>query len=84
MQPLLACMLAALGLMTVFSAHADWGRQVLWVVLGACAYAAAASFDYRRLRSLAIGMYAGMILILPASIRERSRRSVVNFVSRST
>jgi rod shape determining protein RodA len=59
-------MLAALGLMTVFSAHADWERQALWVILGAGAYAAAASFDYRRLRSLALGMYAGMILILLA------------------
>jgi rod shape determining protein RodA len=59
-------MLAALGLMTVFSAHAEWGRQVLWVVIGASAYAAASSFDYRRLRSLAFGLYAGMILILLA------------------
>jgi len=59
-------MLAVLGLMTVFSAHADWGRQVLWVILGAAAYVAAASFDYRRLRSLALGLYAGMILILLA------------------
>jgi rod shape determining protein RodA len=59
-------MLAVLGLMTVFSAHADWGRQVLWVILGAAAYAAAASFDYRRLRSLALGLYAGMLLILLA------------------
>ncbi|HLQ15245.1 MAG TPA: rod shape-determining protein RodA [Candidatus Eisenbacteria bacterium] len=65
-QPLLAGMLAVLGLMTVFSAHADWGRQVLWVILGAAAYVAAASFDYRRLRSLAPGLYAGMILILVA------------------
>jgi rod shape determining protein RodA len=66
LQPLLTGMLAALGLMTVFSAHADWGRQVLWVILGAGAYAAAASFDYRRLRPLALGLYAGMILILLA------------------
>ena len=65
-QPLLAGMLAVLGLMTVFSAHADWGRQVLWVILGAAAYSAASSFDYRRLRSLALGLYAGMILILLA------------------
>lgn len=66
LQPLLAAMLAALGLMTVFSAHADWGRQVLWVILGAGAYIAAASFDYRRWRSLALGLYAGMILTLVA------------------
>ena len=66
LQPLLVGMLAALGLMTVFSAHADWGRQVVWVVLGACAYAAASAFDYRRLRTIALGLYAGMILMLLA------------------
>jgi len=66
LQPLLACMLAALGLMTVFSAHADWGRQVTWVAFGACAYAAASAFDYRRLRALALGLYAGTILMLLA------------------
>jgi rod shape determining protein RodA len=66
LQPLLVGMLAALGLMTVFSAHADWGRQVVWVVLGACAYAAASAFDYRHLRTMALGVYAGMILMLLA------------------
>src|ERR1700674_3729982 len=66
LHPLLVGMLAVLGLMTVFSAHADWGRQVLWVVLGTCAYAAASAFDYRRLRALALGLYAGMILMLLA------------------
>lgn len=66
LQPLLVGMLAALGLMTVFSAHADWGRQILWVGLGACAYAAASAFDYRRLKNLALGLYAGMILMLLA------------------
>jgi rod shape determining protein RodA len=66
LQPLLVCMLAVLGLMTVFSAHADWVRQVLWVVLGVCAYVAASAFDYRRLRTLALGLYAGMILMLLA------------------
>ena len=66
LQPLLVCMLAVLGLMTVFSAHADWGRQVLWVALGVCAYVAASAFDYRRLRALALGLYAGMILMLLA------------------
>lgn len=65
-QPLLAAGLAAAGLMTVFSAQADWGRQILWVCLGAAAYAAAAAFDYRRLKPVAIGMYAGMILLLLA------------------
>src|SRR5260370_4923038 len=59
-------MLALLGLMTVYSAQADWGRQLLWLLLGACAYAAASSFDYRSLRAVAPGLYAGMILILLA------------------
>src|SRR5260370_6810356 len=59
-------MLALLGLMTIYSAQADWGRQLLWLLLGACAYAAASSFDYRRLRAVAPGLYAGMILILLA------------------
>jgi rod shape determining protein RodA len=66
LQPLLVGMLAALGLMTVYSAHADWSRQLVWVIVGACAYAAAAAFDYRRLRTLALGLYAGTILILLA------------------
>ena len=50
-------MLAALGLMTVYSAHADWRRQMLWLILGALAYAAAASLDYRRLKPIALGLY---------------------------
>jgi len=66
LQPLLVGMLGALGLMTVYSAHADWGRQVVWIVLGGCAYAAASAFDYRRLRQLALGLYAGTILMLLA------------------
>src|SRR5258708_7917247 len=57
-------MLALLGLMTVYSAQADWGRQLLWLLLGACAYAAASSFDYRSLRAVAPGLYAGMTLSL--------------------
>ncbi len=65
-QPLLAAMLVALGLMTVYSAHADWGRQIVWLVLGAGAYVAASAFDYRRLRPVALGLYAGMILMLLA------------------
>src|SRR5258708_1776754 len=59
-------MLALLGLMTVYSAQADWGRQLLWLLLGACAYAAASSVDYRILRAAAPGLYAGMLLILLA------------------
>ena len=66
LQPLLAGMLAALGLMAIYSAHADWARQILWLALGACAYAAASAFDYRRLRALAPGIYAGMMLLLLA------------------
>jgi rod shape determining protein RodA len=66
LQPLLLGMLAVLGLMTVYSAHADWSRQIVWVVLGACAYAAASAFDYRRLRPVALGLYAATILMLLA------------------
>lgn len=66
LQPLLAGMLAVLGLMTVYSAHADWARQVAWVALGVAAYCAASAFDYRRLRALAPGLYGGMLLLLLA------------------
>ena len=66
LQPLLVGMLAVLGLLTIFSARADWARQILWVALGIAAYAAIATFDYRRLRSLAPGLYAGMLLLLVA------------------
>jgi rod shape determining protein RodA len=66
LQPLLAVMLAALGVMTVFSARADWVRQIAWVVLGAGLYALAAFYDYRRLRAIAPALYAGMILMLVA------------------
>ena len=64
LQPLLVGMLAALGLMTVYSAHADWARQVLWIVLGIAAYGAALALDYRRLRAIAPGLYVGMLLML--------------------
>jgi rod shape determining protein RodA len=66
LQPLLAGMLAALGLMTIYSARADWVRQVLWVALGIAAYCAATAFDYRRLRRWAPVLYAGMLLLLVA------------------
>lgn len=66
LQPLLVGMLAALGLMTIYSARADWARQVLWVVLGIAAYSAATAFDYRRLRRWAPLLYAGMLLLLVA------------------
>ncbi len=65
-QPLLAGILCALGVMTVFSANADWVRQLLWIVLGAAAYAAASALDYRRLRAIAPGLYVAMLLMLVA------------------
>jgi rod shape determining protein RodA len=66
LQPLLVGMLAALGLMTIYSARADWVRQVLWVALGVAAYCAATAFDYRHLRRWAPVLYAGMLLLLVA------------------
>ena len=66
LQPLLAAMLAALGLMTVFSANADWVRQVVWVLLGASGYVAACFYDYRRLRSVAPALYLCMLVMLVA------------------
>jgi len=65
-QPLITGVLALAGLMTIYSANADWGRQLLWIGLGAIVYAAAAWFDYRRLLALAPGIYAGMVLALVA------------------
>jgi rod shape determining protein RodA len=64
LQPLLAGMLLALGLMTVYSAHADWARQAVWIVLGAGVYVAAAAFDYRRLSVLAPWLYASSMALL--------------------
>ena len=64
LQPLLAGMLLALGLMTVYSAHADWARQAAWIVVGAGAYVAAAAFDYRRLGPLAPWLYASTMALL--------------------
>jgi rod shape determining protein RodA len=66
LQPLLAGMLIVLGLLTIFSARADWLRQVLWVALGVVAYSVAATFDYRRLRRLAPALYLAMLLLLVA------------------
>jgi len=66
LQVLLVVMLAALGVMAVFSAHADWVRQVVWVLLGGAVYVAATFHDYRRLRALAPALYAGMLLMLVA------------------
>jgi len=66
LQPVLAVMLAALGVMTVFSAHADWVRQIVWLILGGVLYVAAAFYDFRRLRTIAPALYAGMLLMLVA------------------
>ena len=65
-QPIAAALLAVLGVMTIYSANADWSRQMIWIALGAAAYVAAATFDYRRLMPLAPFMYAGMVLLLVA------------------
>jgi len=65
-QALLAGALAVLGVMTVYSAHADWNRQILWVLLGAAAYVAATVYDYRRLSSIAPTLYGAMLLMLVA------------------
>ena len=65
-QPVLAGLLCALGVMTVFSAGADWLRQMLWVALGTVAYATASAIDYRRLRAIAPALYAAMLLMLVA------------------
>lgn len=64
--PTTAGVLAVLGVMTIFSAGADWGRQLLWIALGAAAYATATAFDYRRLLAPAPVLYAAMVLLLVA------------------
>ena len=66
LQLVLSAMLAVLGVMTVFSARADWQRQIVWVVAGAAIYVAATYFDYRRLRAIAPALYGGMMLMLVA------------------
>ena len=65
-QPAIAGLLAVLGVMTIYSAGADWGRQLVWVALGAVAYGAAAWFDYRRLLPLAPGIYVATVILLIA------------------
>ncbi len=65
-QPVAALVLAVFGVMTIYSAGADWRRQLLWLALGAVAFGAAAWFDYRRLARLAPALYAAMILLLLA------------------
>ena len=65
-QVALVTALAMLGLITVYSAHADWQRQVLWVLVGLAVYAAASLYDYRRLAPKAPGLYVAMLLMLLA------------------
>ncbi len=59
-------MLVVLGLMTVYSAHADWVRQLTWLAVGTAAYVAATAFDYRRLLPLAPWLYLGTLAQLLA------------------
>lgn len=66
LQPLLAAALCVLGVMTVFSAHADWIRQIVWVLFGAVAYAGAAALDYRTVRRFAPVLYVAMLAMLAA------------------
>src|SRR2546428_7896697 len=63
LQVVLAAMLASLGVMTVFSARADWQRQVVWVIAGAAIYFPAPIFDYRRLRTVAPALYVGELVV---------------------
>src|SRR5712691_10645701 len=66
LQPLLAGMLVVLGMMTVFSAHADWVRQLVWVILGGAPYIDETAFDYRRLSAMAPWLYVAMLGLLLA------------------
>jgi rod shape determining protein RodA len=65
-QPAAALLLATAGVMTIYSAGADWKRQLVWIALGALAFAASAWFDYRRIAPFALAIYAAMILLLVA------------------
>lgn len=63
----LTVVIAAIGLMTVYSASAtDFRRQALYFGLGVVAYLVAAVCDYRHLRRVAFGAYVGMLLLLLA------------------
>ena len=76
LQVVLAAMLASLGVMTVFSARADWQRQVVWVIAGAAIYVAATTFDYRRLRTVAPALYGGAVLTARTSrVSQRTIRA---------
>jgi rod shape determining protein RodA len=66
LQVLLAAMLAAIGVTTVFSAGADWPHQLVWLGLGAVAYIAAVMYDYRRLPPLAPALFLVTLVLLVA------------------
>ena len=66
MQTVATGILAAAGVLTIYSAGADWQRQLLWLALGAAAFLAASWFDYRRLAPLAAAVYVAMIVLLVA------------------
>jgi rod shape determining protein RodA len=66
LQPVLVGILVVLGLMTIYSAHAGWVRQIVWVALGIAAYVAAAAVDYRRLRAVAPWIYVSTLALLLA------------------
>ncbi|HKC19994.1 MAG TPA: rod shape-determining protein RodA [Candidatus Dormibacteraeota bacterium] len=66
LQPVGAAMLAAIGVLTVFSAAADWVHQLAWLALGAGAYVAATIYDYRRLRPLAPALFLVTLVLLLA------------------
>jgi rod shape determining protein RodA len=67
LQAVLTLLLLGIGLASVYSASpADFDHQVVWALLGLVAYAGAAAFDYRRLRAVAVPLYAGCLLLLLA------------------
>jgi rod shape determining protein RodA len=67
LQLLLTGALSGLGLMTLFSASGvAFHRQLVFLVLGLGAYAAAASFDYRKLQKAAPALYGACLLLLLA------------------
>jgi rod shape determining protein RodA len=65
-QPAAAALLATIGVLTIYSAGSDWQRQLVWVALGAVAFAFATWFDYRRLAPLGFAVYGAMIVLLVA------------------
>ena len=63
----LTALIGVIGLMTVYSASAaDFKKQAIYFGLGLAAYLAATLFDYRHLRTAAVGAYVLMLLLLLA------------------